>query len=137
MNLLQLKTVRVIFLKPTRIGQNWQPGEGYDQAFVLNKPAGSWGKTATAFSPKTGIMLKVLTNQPGVQFYTGKYLNVQNGKNGIYYKPFTAFCFETQHHPNSVNIPSFAETILRPGEKYLSSTVFKLSSDCITAATVS
>ena len=115
------------FLNPTPIGQNWIPGEGYDQAFVLNKPARTWGKAASAFSPKTGITLEVLTDQPGVQFYSGKYLEVQNGKNGVHYKPFTSFCFETQHHPNSVNIPSFAETILRPGEKYQSKTVFKLS----------
>ena len=112
-----------------KIGHNWKEGEGYDQAFVLNKPMGIWGTAATAYSEQTGIKLTVLTDQPGVQFYTGKYLNVKNGKKGMHYRPFTAFCFETQQHTNAVNIPQFPNTILEPGEKYQHCTTFKFNVD--------
>lgn len=117
------------FLKSARISEKWKEGEGYDQAFVLNKPYGVWGKAASAYSSQTGIRLEVFTDQPDVQFYTGKYLNVQNGKKSMHYRPFSSFCFETQHHPNSVNIPAFESTILRPGERYLHKTTFKLTAD--------
>ena len=109
------------------IGHNWKEGEGYDQGFVLDKPSGSWGRAATAYSAQTGIQLEVLTDQPGVQFYTGKYLNVKNGKKGMHYRPFTSFCFETQQPTNAVNIPQFPDTILKPGEEYLHRTCYKFS----------
>lgn len=117
------------FLSPTKISKNWKEGEGYDQAFVLNKPYGTWGKAASAYSKQTGIKLEVFTDQPGVQFYTGKYLNVTMGKKGMHYRPFTSLCLETQHHPNSVNIPAFPSTILRPGDQYLHKTTIKLTAD--------
>lgn len=125
--LLETRNSSHDFLQPTPIGKNWEEGEGYDQAFVLNKPHGEWGRAATAYSSQTGIKLEVLTDQPGVQFYTAKHLYINNGKKGMNYRPFTSFCLETQHHPNSVNIPEFPDTILRPGEKYIHQTAFKFS----------
>jgi aldose 1-epimerase len=117
------------FRTAKKISHDWEEGEGYDQAFVLDKSAGLWGTAAIAYSEQTGIKLTVLTDQPGVQFYTGKYLNVQNGKKGMHYRPFTAFCLETQQHTNAVNIPQFANTILEPGEKYRHIATFKFSVD--------
>lgn len=109
------------------VNQNWNPEEGYDQAFVLNKPTGSWGKAASAYSPESGIKMEVFSDQPVVQFYTAKYLNVDHGKMGKSYKPFSGFCFETQVHPNAVNIPLFPTTVLRPGEVYNYKTTFKFN----------
>lgn len=128
-NLIETKNSPHDFLSPRKISAGWREGEGYDQAFVLNKPYGTWGKAGSAYSKQTGIRLDVYTDQPGVQFYTGKYLNVRDGKKSMHYRPFTAFCLETQHHPNSVNIPSFPSTILQPGDHYLHTTTFKLSAD--------
>lgn len=113
------------FLQSRTISQNWKEGEGYDQAFVLDKPYGQWGPAGSFYSHSTGIEMEVFTNQPCVQFYTGKYLDVAGGKNGVHYKPFGGFCLETQHHPNAVNIPSFPGTILQPGEEYHHKTTFK------------
>ena len=107
------------------VNQNWDPEEGYDQAFVLNKPLGIWGEAASAFSDKSGIKMEVFSDQPVVQFYTAKHLNVGHGKNGKTYTAFSAFCFETQIHPNAVNIPSFPTTVLQPGEVYNHKTSFK------------
>lgn len=109
------------------IGRDWKEGEGYDQGFVLDKPTGMWGTAATAYSAQTGIKMEVLTDQPGVQFYTGKYLNVKDGKKGMHYRPFTSFCFETQQATNAVNIRHFPDTILRKGEDYLHKTVYKFT----------
>lgn len=117
------------FRKLKAISQDWKEGEGYDQAFALDKAKGVWGTAAMAYSAQTGIKLEVITDQPGVQFYTGKYLNVKNGKKGMHYRPFTSFCFETQQHCNAVNIPDFPNTILKPGEKYLHTTTFKFGVD--------
>jgi aldose 1-epimerase len=117
------------FRKIKPIGQDWKEGEGYDQAFVLDKPDGAWSKAGSAYSKTTGIRLEVSTDQPGIQFYTGKYLNVRNGKKGMHYRPFTSFCFEPQKHPNAVNIPQFPDTILKAGEEYSHTTTFKFSVD--------
>lgn len=115
------------FRQTKAIGANWTEGEGYDQAFVLEKPNKAHATAAVAYSAQTGIKMEVLTDQPCVQFYTGKYLNVKNGKKGMHYRPFTAFCFETQKHCNAVNIPDFPNTVLLPGEEYLSDTTIKFS----------
>jgi aldose 1-epimerase len=111
------------------VNQNWDPQDGYDQAFVLNKPIGEWGKAASAFSAKSGIKMEVFSDQPVVQFYTAKHLNVDHGKNGKSYNAFSAICFETQIHPNAVNIPSFPSTVLQPGEVYKNKTSFRFGID--------
>lgn len=110
-----------------RISADQDPEEGYDQSFVLTKNYGSLGKAATAVADESGIMLEVFTDEPTVHFYTGKHLDIQNGKYGQYYSAFTGFCFETQHHTNAVNVPGFPSTILRPGEVYKHKTSYKVS----------
>ncbi|WP_051189607.1 aldose epimerase family protein [Daejeonella oryzae] len=115
------------FTSEKAVNQDWNPEEGYDQAFVLDKKEGVMSLSASAYSKKTGIKMEVFSNQPVVQFYTSKHLNVENGKKGQSYKPFSGFCFETQVHPNAINIPSFPNTILNPGEVYDNTTTFKFS----------
>ncbi|MGY0036118.1 aldose epimerase family protein [Pedobacter sp. NJ-S-72] len=115
------------FLGGKAIGQDWDPGEGYDQSFVLDKPYGELGLACETTEATSGLKLEVYTTEPVAHFYTAKYLNTVIGKGGKSYGPFEAFCVETQHYPNSVNVPSFPTTILRPGETYLQTTIFKVS----------
>lgn len=115
------------FTKAKPIKQDWTPGEGYDQSFVLDKDYRAWGRAATVYAPRTGIRLEVSTDQPTLHFYSGKYLDIKNGKTGKKYEPFTGFCLEAQHHANAVNIPSFPNTILRRGEIYQHKTSYRVS----------
>lgn len=104
-------------------------GKGYDHNFVLNKPAGqAQTLAATVYEPTTGRVLEVSTTQPGVQFYTGNFLDGSlTGKNGKVYARRTGFCLETQHFPDSPNKPEFPSVVLKPGEKYQEATTFKFS----------
>lgn len=115
------------FNLPKMIRQDWDPGEGYDQSFLLDKDYLSWGRAGTAYSEKSGIKLEVFTDEPTVHFYTGKYLNLPLAKYGNACSAFSGFCFETQHHTNAVNIPGFPSTILRPGEVYRHKTTYRVS----------
>ncbi len=75
-------------------------------------------------------MLEVFTTEPGIQFYTGNFLDGSNkGKGGVAYKQHGAFCLEAQHFPDSVNQPNFPSTILRPGQVYTQTTVYKFSAE--------
>ena len=122
------------FRKPTAIGARIdQPdaqlknGRGYDHNFVLNRPAGATGlvHAAHVVDPTTGRTLDVATTQPGVQFYTGNFLDGSFvGKNGHAYQRRSGFCLETQHYPDSPNKPQFPSTVLRPGQTYRSQTQF-------------
>jgi aldose 1-epimerase len=105
-------------------------GHGYDHNFVLNRKPGDKGLVlaARAYDPSSGRVLEVSTTQPGVQFYTGNFLDgTVTGKQGHVYKRRYAFCLETQHFPDSPNHPDFPTTILKPGETFKSQTVFKFS----------
>ena len=124
------------FTKPKPIGQNIYDesdeqikfGGGYDHNFVLNKGAGGLTKAAEAYDSKTGRVLEVFTTEPGVQFYTGNFLDGKlYGKGNKAYNKRFAFCLETQHYPDSPNKPEFPTTTLRPGEKYQSQTTWKFS----------
>ena len=103
------------------------PG-GYDHNFVLNSKDSGLKKIATLTEDSTGRKLEVFTTQPGVQFYSGNFLNgsikLSDGKP---VQKHAGLCLETQHFPNSPNQPSFPTTVLRPGQKYQSTTVYKLS----------
>lgn len=110
------------------LDQRWQEGEGYDQSFVLDKGYGEYGKAAEAYSTESGIKLEVFTDEPTVHLYTGKYLRLKNGKEGLDYPAFSGFCLETQHHANAVNVKEFPGTLLKPGEKYQRKTVYRVSS---------
>ena len=108
--------------------QQMEYGGGYDHCFVLKSQDGSLALAARVTEPTTGRVMEVYTTEPGVQFYTGNFLDgTLTGKGGKVYKHRFGFCLETQHFPDSPNQPDFPGTILRPGETYRSTTVYKFS----------
>jgi len=115
----------------SRIDDNYdqlQLGHGYDHNFVINRKGDGLVLAAKVYEPTTGRVLEVTTTQPGVQFYTGNFLDGSvTGKQGHVYKRRYGFCLETQHFPDSPNHPAFPTTILRPDERFHQQTVFKFS----------
>jgi aldose 1-epimerase len=112
------------FSKPTAIGarindpdQQLQFGIGYDHNWVINKPPGKLGLQARVHEPVSGRVMEVWSTEPGVQFYTGNFLNgTITGKDGKVYSWRSGFCLEPQHYPDSPNKPMFPTTELKPGE---------------------
>lgn len=101
-------------------------GGGYDHNWVLDNQDGDLALAATAFEPDTGRVMEVWTTEPGVQFYCGNFLDGSLiGKSGRPYPRRSGFCLETQHYPDSVNQTNFPSTILNPGEKFQSTTLFR------------
>jgi len=101
---------------------------GYDHNYVLRKKSGSFGMAAQLYDPRTGRQVEVLTTQPGVQFYSGNFLDgTITGKGGKVYGKHYGLCLETQHFPDSPNQPAFPNTILKPGEKFAEKTVYRFS----------
>ena len=100
-------------------------GSGYDHNFIINDYDGSLRQVAEVQSGDEIITMHVLTTEPGIQFYSGNFLNVMNGKNDVHYGRRSAFCLETQHFPDSPNRPDFPSTILSPGEVYQSQTIYR------------
>ena len=123
------------FTEPTPIGarieqddEQLRYGRGYDHNFVLRGGGGSLAEAAEVYEPKTGRVLRVLTTEPGMQFYTGNFLDgTLRGKYGRVYHRRTGFCLETQHFPDSPNKPHFPTTVLRPGQTYRSTTIYEFS----------
>ncbi len=100
---------------------------GYDHNFVLDTK-GIDEVAVKVTEPKSGRVMEVFTNEPGVQFYSGNFLNgTIKGKGGKVYNQYGGFCLETQHFPDSPNQPAFPNTILRPGEKYQTTTIYRFS----------
>jgi aldose 1-epimerase len=110
-----------------------QRGGGYDHNFVLDRddvPDDSLVLAARVMEPTTGRVMEVRTTEPGIQFYSGNFLDgTITGKDGAVYNHRNGFCLETQHFPNSPNEPSFPSTILRPGEEYQTRTVYSFSTE--------
>jgi len=105
-------------------------GRGYDHNFVINRKDESLTLAARAHEPTSGRVLEVFTTEPGVQFYSGNFLDGSIvGKQGHPYKLRNGFCLETQHFPDSPNHPDFPSTIVRPDKAFLSQTVFKFSTE--------
>ena len=103
-------------------------GNGYDHNWVLNTKGDITRKCATLESPLTGIVLDVYTNEPGIQVYTGNFLDGSlTGKKGITYNQRASVCLETQKYPDTPNKPEWPSAVLRPGEKYMSQCIFKFS----------
>jgi len=101
---------------------------GYDHNYVLNKKEGELSPAARICDRRSGRVVEVSTTQPGVQFYSGNFLDgTIRGKGGKVYRQHYGLCLETQHFPDSPNQPSFPNTILRPGEKFSQKTVFRFS----------
>jgi aldose 1-epimerase len=103
-------------------------GRGYDHNWVLDSGGGKLTEAAELYEPGSGRLMKVLTDQPGIQFYSGNFLDGSiKGKAGKPYESHAALCLETQHYPDSPNHPSFPSTELKPGERYHTVTVFSFS----------
>jgi aldose 1-epimerase len=119
------------FRKPVAIGaridaddEQIRRGGGYDHNFVINRSGPGLVHTARVVDPASGRTMDVETTEPGVQFYSGNFLDGSVvGKGGTAYKRRSGLCLETQHYPDSPNQPSFPSTILRPGQEYKSKTV--------------
>ncbi len=124
------------FTTPKPIGQDinkydytqLKNGNGYDHNWVLNTAGDIKQVAARLYSPISGITLEVYTNEPGIQVYSGNFLDgTVKGKKGIIYKQRTAVCMETQHYPDSPNEPQWPSVILKPGQTYHSHCIFKFS----------
>jgi aldose 1-epimerase len=123
------------FRKPTSIGSRIEAddnqlkkGGGYDHCWILNGQDKGHRLVGTAYDPASGRVLEVFTSEPGVQFYSGNFLDgTLPAKHGGTYKKRSGFCLETQHYPNSPNQFDFPSVILNPGETYSSKTTFKFS----------
>ena len=124
------------FTKRTAIGarinqddEQLKFGKGYDHNWVLERTdKGGLQFAAEVFEPTSGRVLEVLTTEPGIQFYSGNFLDgTAEGKGGQLYGHRTGFCLETQHFPDSPNHPKFPSTVLKPGESYRSATVLRFS----------
>jgi aldose 1-epimerase len=126
---LPVKGTPMDFTKPmaigSRINEKPLPGGGYDHNYVLNGKAGQLALAARVTDPKSKRTMEIWTTEPGVQFYTGNFLDNVKGKDGVIYKKHWGFCLETQHFPDSVNHPNFPSVILQPGETYSQVTVHK------------
>ena len=125
------------FRKPHAIGarindkdEQLALGKGYDHNFVLNRKGAGMELAARVVEAKSGRVLEVLTTEPGVQFYSGNFLDgTLKGKDGKVYKQRYGFCLETQHYPDSPNKPKFPSTELKPGQRYHTTTIYKFSTE--------
>jgi aldose 1-epimerase len=100
---------------------------GYDHCFVLRSSDGSLALAARAKDPKSGRVMEIRTTQPGIQFYSGNFLDGKPANGN--YKQYEGFCLETQHYPDSPNQPKFPTTILKPGETFSQTTVHRFSAE--------
>lgn len=120
------------FRKATKIGARINEshpqlgfGKGYDHNYVLTRTGAGLAEAAQVYEPLTGRTLTITTTEPGIQLYTGNFLDgTLTGKGGRVYPHRGGFCLETQHYPDSPNQPKFPSTVLRPGEEYKTQTVF-------------
>jgi aldose 1-epimerase len=102
-------------------------GNGYDHCYVLRSGGGKMDLAAKVHDPKTGRTMEVWTDQPGIQLYSGNFLDGSETSGG--FKQHAAFCLETQHFPDSPNHPEFPTTVLKPGETFKSETIYKFGTD--------
>jgi len=133
--LRSVKDTVMDFAQPTAIGarinsdyEQIKFGGGYDHNGVLNKQGDEMTLAAEVYESTTGRVVEVHTTEPGIQFYSGNFLDgTITGKGGKVYKYRYGFCLETQHYPDSPNHPNFPSTVLRPGEKYETTTIYRFS----------
>lgn len=133
--LRSVKGTPMDFTKSTAVGarvnaddEQIKFGGGYDHNWVLNKKGSEMSHAATLSEPTSGRVMEVWTNEPGIQFYSGNFLDGSIvGKGGIVYKHRFGLCLETQHFPDSPNKPQYPTTTLRPGELYKTTTIHKFS----------
>ena len=130
--LAPVKGTPLDFTSPTPIGSRFDQLKGdplgYDHNYVLRGDGKTPALGARVFDPASGRVLEMFTTEPGVQLYTANFLDGKlKGKGGVVYKKHHAFCLEAQHFPDSVHHDNFPSTILRPGEKYTQTTIYKFS----------
>ncbi|HKP82317.1 MAG TPA: aldose epimerase family protein [Pyrinomonadaceae bacterium] len=122
---------RKMFAIGARINQDEEQlklGNGYDHTWIINGRPGTLRLAAQAFEPTSGRRMQVWTTEPGMQFYTGNFLDgTLTGKSGKIYQRRYGFCFETQHYPDSPNHPAFPTTTLKKGATYRSTTIYRFS----------
>ena len=103
-------------------------GGGYDHCWVFDGDSGQLKNAASLFEPSSGRLMEIITTEPGMQFYSGNFLDgTLKGKGGVNYNYRSAVCMETQHFPDSPNQPDFPSVVLNPGEEYTSSTIYRFS----------
>jgi aldose 1-epimerase len=126
------------FNKPIKIGiginnlkdQQIVYGKGYDHCWVFSDTAKTLRNVASVYEPGSGRLMEVFSSEPAIQFYSGNFLDgTIKGKGGIIYKHRSGLCLETQHYPDSPNHPGFPSTVLKPGERYSTVTVYKFSAN--------
>ncbi len=120
------------FTTPHSIGERIEQlaeTRGYDHNYVFNRSSESLQGVVRVKDPASGRVMQVFTTEPGMQLYTGNHLRGVQGKGGQVYEQHSGFCLETQHFPDSPNKPHFPSTVLRPGQTFTSTTVFKFHAD--------
>jgi aldose 1-epimerase len=135
--ILSVKGTPLDLTSPTAMGAHMDAtfeqialARGYDHNFVISRKNDSLELAARVREPVSGRVLEVYTTEPGIQFYTGNFLDGSvKGKQGHMYQQRSGFCLETQHFPDSPNHPNFPSTILRPGATFHSTTIFKFLVD--------
>ncbi len=128
----QIKSVEgtaLDFTRPVAIGARIEEAGGiYDHNYCISGADGTLRLSARVYEPKSGRVMEVYATQPGVQLFTPNYRDGLRGKGGVTYTGYAAFCLETQHYPDAPNNSDFPTTVLRPGEKYSHTAVYKFSS---------
>ena len=110
------------------IGSDLDAAGGYDHNFVLNDRDSTLRSAARLYDATTGRVLEILTTEPGIQFYSGNFLDGSfTGKNGFVYEKYTGLCLEPQHFPDAPNHPNFPSTVLHPGEEYKQTSIYRFS----------
>jgi len=129
--LADLKGTPLDFTQPEKIGARLDRIQadpvGYDHCFALPGEVGHMKVAARVNDAKSGRVMEIRTTQPGIQFYSGNFLDGSEGNGG--YKQYEGFCLETQHYPDSPNQPGFPSTILKPGETYKHTTIHKFTAE--------
>lgn len=107
-----------------------QETQGYDLNYVINGEYDEMKRAARVRDPKSGRIMEIYTDEPGIQFYTGNFLDgTLTGHGGVRYDKNSGFCLETQHYPDSINQPSFPSIVLRPGDRYMQTVIHRFSVD--------
>jgi aldose 1-epimerase len=122
------------FTTPTKIGarinaddEQIKNGSGYDHNFVLNKNPGELSLAARVTEPTSGRVMEMFTTEPGLQFYSGNFIGQLPGKNGVQYRDRSGFAMEAQHFPDSPNHSDFPSTVLKPGQTYHNTIIYRFT----------
>ena len=125
---MDFRTATAIGARINDVNEQLAFGKGYDHNWVLRSGGGTIAKAAELYDPESGRLMTVLTNQPGLQFYSGNFLDGSAiGKHGIAYQQRTGLCLETQVFPDAPNKPQFPTAVLRPGQVYRQTTIYQFS----------